>query len=244
MPKKRQKFVRERPPDPASLAATWRLFVAIPMPPAVTGMVRDIVGRLSADASLPVRWVEADQTHLTLQFIGEVPGEQAELIRMAIAPVFAAHQVFRLRTADLGVFPSIRRPRVLWVGLHGPIHRLESVRNDLTAALAGIEVPHDTTPYHPHLTIGRFRSVANFKTRDLPERIRTRFEELMADGLGTMRQPIDIPIDEVLLIRSLIDHRGSQMEIVGRYPLAPRHPDRVSDPAEPGSSVDIDRQRR
>ena len=105
MPKKRQRFARERPPDPTSLAASWRLFIAIPLPPAVTGMVRQIVARLSTDEALPVRWVEADQAHLTLQFIGEVPGEQAELIRMAIAPVFAAHPVFRLRTADLGVFP-------------------------------------------------------------------------------------------------------------------------------------------
>ena len=244
MPKKRQTFVRERPPDPTSLAASWRLFIAIPLPPAVTGMVREIVGRLSTDESLPVRWVEADQAHLTLQFIGEVPGEQAELIRMAIAPVFAAHQVFRLRTADLGVFPSIRRPRVLWVGLHGPTHRLESIRNDLTAALAGIEVPHDVTPYHPHITIGRFRSVANFKTRDLPDRIRTRFAELMVEGLGTMRQPVDIPIDEVLLLRSLIDHRGSTYEVVGRYPLAPRHPERGAGAPEVGSGPDAGMPKR
>ena len=230
MPKKRQKFVRERPPDPASLSASWRLFIAIPMPPAVTGMVREIIARLSADESLPVRWVEPDQTHLTVQFIGEVPGEQAELIRMAIAPAFAAHQVFRLRTADLGVFPSIRRPRVLWVGLHGPTHRLEALRHDVTAALAELEAPHDASPYHPHLTLGRFRSVANHRTRDLPERIRTRFETLMAEGLGTMRQPIAIPIDEVLLIRSLIDHHGSHHEVIERYPLVPRHPDRESGP--------------
>ncbi len=230
MPKKRQKFVRERPPDPTSLSATWRLFIAIPMPSAVTGMVREIVARLSADESLPVRWVEPDQTHLTVQFIGEVPGEQAELIRMAVAPAFAGHQVFRLRTADLGVFPSIRRPRVLWVGLHGPTHRLESIRNDVTAALMEIEAPHDASPYHPHLTLGRFRSVANHRTRDLPERIRTRFETLMAEGLGTTRQPIAIPIDEVLLMRSLIDHRGSHHEVIERYPLVPRHPDQGSDP--------------
>ena len=163
---------------------------------------------------------------------------------MAIAPVFAAHQVFRLRTADLGVFPSIRRPRVLWVGLHGPTHRLESVRNDLTAALAGIEVPHDATTYHPHITIGRFRSVANFKTRDLPDRIRSRFDELMAEGLGTMHQPIDIPIDEVLLLRSLIDHRGSQVEVIGRYPLVPRHPERTADVPEVEPEAGATRRKR
>ena len=133
---------------------------------------------------------------------------------------------------------------MLWVGLHGPTHRLESVRNDLTAALAEIEVPHDATPYHPHITIGRVRSVANFKARDLPDRIRIRFEELMAEGLGTMRQPIDIPIDEVLLVRSVIDHRGSTYDVIGRYPLAPRHPGRVAEPTGLEAEASADRRKR
>lgn len=227
MPKKRPKFVRQRPPDPRGLEASWRLFVAIPVPPAVTTMVRDIAGRLAADGSLPVRWGESEQTHLTIEFIGEVAGEQAELIRMAIAPVVASHPVFRLRTADLGVLPSLRRPRVLFLGLHGPVHRLESLRNDVTAALTEIEVPGDDAPWHPHLTLGRVRGVANHRTRDLTEQIRTRFDDLMADGLGTMRQPVAIPIDEIVLMRSLLDHRGARYETVERYPLAPRHPSRT-----------------
>ena len=232
MPNKRPKFSKDRPPDPTGLAAPWRLFVAVPVPTAVTDMVRQIVGRLSADDALAVRWVGPEQTHLTVQFIGEVPGEQAELIRMALAPAVASHQVFRIRTADLGVFPTLRRPRVLWLGLHGPVHRLESLHDDITAALAGIEAPRDDTPYHPHLTLGRVRSVANHRTRDLTERIRTQFDALMAEGLGSMRAPIPIPVDDVLLMRSFLDHRGARHEIVERYPLAPRHPDRAAQPRE------------
>ena len=226
MPQRRPKFTRSRPPDPASLDASWRLFLAIPVPPAVTAMVREILGRLSADDALAVRWGDPEQTHLTLQFIGEVPGEQAELIRLALAPVAAAHPVFRLRTGDLGVFPTLRRPRVLWLGLHGPVHRLESLHGDLTAALAGIEVSHDDAPYHPHLTLGRVRSVANHRTRDLTERIRGHFEALRAEGIGSMREPVAIPVDEVLLMRSFLDHRGARHEVVERFPLAPRHAER------------------
>ena len=238
MPKKRPKFVRQRPPDPQSLEASWRLFIAIPVPPAVTTMVRDITGRLSADGTLPVRWGAPEQTHLTLDFIGEVAGEQAQLIRMAIAPVVAGHPVFRLRTGDLGVLPSLRRPRVLFLGLHGPVHRLESLRNDVSAALTEIEVPHDDAPWHPHLTLGRVRSIANHRTRDLTEQIRERYGDLMADGLGTMRQPVPIPVDEIVLMRSLLDHRGARYEAVERYPLAPRHPDRKADSPGPGDDND------
>lgn len=238
MPKKRPKFVRQRPPDPQSLEATWRLFVAIPVPPPVTTMVREITARLAADDALPVRWGEPEQTHLTIEFIGEVAKEQAELIRMAIAPAVASHPVFRLRTADLGVLPSLRRPRVLFLGVHGPVHRLESLRDDVSAVLTEIEVPRDDAPWHPHLTLGRVRSIANHRTRDLTEQIRSRYEALMADGLGTMRQPVAIPIDEVVLMRSLLDHRGVRYEVVERYPLAPRRPGRTT--ADQGTGDDQD----
>lgn len=230
MPRKRRIAPPRRPEPPDSLAATWRLFVAVPSPAGVQAMIRTAVERLSADDALPVRWVDPDETHITLQFIGEVPGEQAELIRLALAPVVAAHPVFHLRTADLGTFPNLRRPRVLWLGLHGPTHRLEALRRDLTQALAAIEAPHDTDEYHPHLTIGRVRGVPAHRLRDLSERIRQGFETLAAEGVGTARQPVPIPVDEVVLIRAVLDHRGARYDVVARFPLAPR-PSRVAAPS-------------
>ena len=215
-------MTRERPPDPQSLEAPWRLFLALPLPDAVRELAATLIGRLSVEDRIPARWIDPEQAHVSIQFIGEVPPERAELIRLALPQVVAAHPVFQLRTADLGTFPNIRRPRVLWLGLHGPVHRLAAIHDAITVALAEMEVPHETGPFQPHITLGRVRSEQGIKIGRIPEAVRTGYEELMGEGLGSMRSPLPVPVDDVVLYRSLLGPEGPVYEVVERFPLGPR----------------------
>lgn len=223
MPRDRSRFPRERPPDPESIAAARRLFLAVPVPVAVIDRVRLLVDRLSAEPALPVRWVDAGQSHLTVQFIGEVEPERAELIRLALGPVIAAHSVFNLRTGDLGVFPSLRRPRVLWLGVHGPAHRLVSIHDDVAATLDELDIEYDRGTFHPHITLGRLRSTSGVAIGAVAAEISARFDRLTLLTPQPDEEPVRIPVDEVLLMRSLLDQRGARHEVVARYPLASRH---------------------
>ena len=60
---------KQRPPDPDSTAALWRLFVAVPLPPGVRALLGDLIADLSAEG-WPVRWVTPEGAHLTLHFLG------------------------------------------------------------------------------------------------------------------------------------------------------------------------------
>lgn len=221
MPKSRRKFTKERPPDPESLAAPWRLFVAVPLPDPVKDLVAKIIAELEPE-DWPIRWVNPDLAHITLQFIGEVPRERAELLRMALPPVVSPHERFRLRTANLGAFPNVRRPRVLWLGTYGPNHRLESLQRDVTETLRELEFPVDDKPFHPHITLGRIRDTPNLRLRDLPGLIRKRTDELMAAGIGSAANPVPLPVEEVILMRSILGPGGPQYVPVETMPLAPK----------------------
>ena len=221
MPRKTRRPPKERPPDPDAPDAPWRLFIAVPLPSEVTALIGELVADLEKEG-WPVRWVAPDTAHLTIQFIGEVPAEQAELLRMALPARVAEHAPFRLRTADLGVFPNLRLPRVLWLGLYGPAHRLVALREGITALLAELELPHDDRPFHPHITLGRVRSGGNLMTRHLPEAIRRRFAEEAERGRATARAPLGVPIDEVVLVRSILGRDGARHQILGHYPLVPK----------------------
>ena len=222
MPRDRPRFSRERPPDPESVAAARRLFLAVPVPTAVIDRVRMLIGQLSAEPALPVRWADAGQSHLTVQFIGEVEPERAELIRLALGPVIAVHSVFNLHTGDLGVFPSLRRPRVLWLGVHGPAHRLVSIHDDLAATLDELDIDYDRGAFHPHITLGRLRPASGVAIGAVAAEIRARFDRLTPLAARADEEPVQIPVDEVLLMRSLLDQRGARHEVVERYPLASR----------------------
>lgn len=214
---RRQKFTKERPPE-VDESTPWRLFIAVPLPDAVRDFVSETVDTLRAD-DWPVRWVDADNGHLTLHFLGDTPPENAELLRIALREVIERHEAFDLRTADLGAFPAMKRPRVLWLGLWGPAHRLETIRDDIGEVLESFKFELDEKPFHPHITLGRLRDTRNTRERDLPQKIRLRFDELAAEGIATHEKPIPFPIREVQLVRSHLSHEGARYEVIQSYPL-------------------------
>jgi 2'-5' RNA ligase len=219
MPRSRPKHVKQRPPDPDALDAPWRLFVAVPLPESVIQLVGHLIEDLRQEG-WPVRWSDPDTAHITLQFIGEVPAERAELLKMALPGVVAEHHVFNLRTAGPGVFPNVGRPRVLWLGLHGPTHRLDSIHAAVTNLLTQLEFPLDPKPFHPHITLGRVRDTHNAPTRHLPEAIRRKFAEEAEKGRASAKNPVPIPVDEVVLMRSILSREGAQHQPLVRCPLA------------------------
>lgn len=214
---RRQRFVKDRPPE-ESEETPWRLFIAVPVPDAVRRLVADTIADLRQE-EWPVRWTDPDNAHLTLHFLGDTPPEVAELLRLALGEAITSHDAFDLRTADLGVFPAMKRPRVLWLGLWGPTHRLETIRNNLGALLESFDIDVDKKDFSPHITLGRVRDTRHVRIRDLPTAIRGRFEELAASGKVTNKSPVPFPVREVQLIRSHLSHRGAHYEVLARYPL-------------------------
>lgn len=217
---RRPKFVKQRPPA-ESVDTSWRLFLAVPLPPPVVAFVEEIIRDLREEP-WPVRWVAPDGAHITLHFLGETEPERAELLRLALEPVIAGHSAFALRTADLGAFPSIKRPRVLWLGLWGPAHRLVSLHAAIGETLAAyaFEVA-DEEQFHPHITLGRVRGGREGADRNLPLAIRRRFEALQASGQVSHDNPVPLPVTEVHLMRSHLSHEGARYETIERFPLAP-----------------------
>lgn len=217
--RRRKKFVKERPLRPDAVGSDWRLFIAVPLPEDVKALVSGLVRDLSTEP-WPVRWVSPETSHITLHFLGDVSPERAELLRLALPGVVARHQRFRLRTADLGVFPNQRRPRVIWLGLYGPAHRLTTLHGAIGELLKEMDFPVEAGPLHPHVTLGRLRDVRNQPVRDLPARIVERFQAESAAGRASAANAIPVPIDEIILYRSHLSHEGSRYEEIVRCPLA------------------------
>jgi len=203
---------KQRPVDHDAADAAHRLFLAVPLPAPVQGRVADLSAAL-ADNDWPVRWVNPTGSHLTLHFLGDTAPERAALLRLALPAVVARHPAFALRTAGLGVFPNARRPRVIWLGLHGPAHRLEALHRDLGTLLRNTGFPIDDGQFSPHVTLGRVRDDAG---RELAAAIAARLdnESALADS------PLPVSVAEVVLYRSILAKQGARYEIVTRCPLA------------------------
>jgi RNA 2',3'-cyclic 3'-phosphodiesterase len=150
-----------------------RLFVALDIPEAVRTALLQCTAQLSKlwDGA---RWVNLAGAHVTLKFIGEVPAERAEKIRLALDEVHGFAPV-DLHFAGLGFFPNAQRPRVFWAGIEGgPALAKLAAAVDERVATQGIA--REAREFRPHITLARFNSTkgldplrAAVAKRDAPE---------------------------------------------------------------------------
>src|SRR5436190_16833481 len=66
-----------------------------------------------ADAGADAKWVEADNLHVTLLFLGEVDNRDVPAICASVEGVCAGVAPFAMTVAGVGAFPTVRRPRTL-----------------------------------------------------------------------------------------------------------------------------------
>jgi len=138
------------------MAETWRLFIALELPPELIAGLETIQARLRRGAPpRTVRWVAPSSVHLTLKFLGDSPVSQRGALQNALQQAVSAHESFVLTAGGLGCFPNTQRPRVVWVGIRDSNGALKALRDSIEDVIAPLGYPTENRPFSPHLTLGR-----------------------------------------------------------------------------------------
>lgn len=111
---------------------------------------RDHAGR---DA---VKWVQQDNFHLTYAFLGELDPKAAEAAGEGLRASVDGIKAFDIVLGNFGVFPSPRRPSVLWVGMTEGARELKELAGRISAGLAKAGFMFENR-FEPHVTIGRVK---------------------------------------------------------------------------------------
>ena len=135
-----------------------RLFVAVDLDDTARTAIAAEQKRVAAvvgDAR-SVTWVKPDRMHLTLVFLGEVSDAHAPAIVDSVSRLVAM-PAFSITFQGLGVFPSRGGPRALWVGITDGSAELSELQREIAGRVTDAGVVLDSRPFHPHLTLGRWR---------------------------------------------------------------------------------------
>lgn len=110
--------------------------------------------------SLDVKWVEKQNFHITVRFLGDTETAMIQRLVTAVEERLGSLRPFTVFLRGIGAFPSVRKPRILWVGIDAfePLVLLHRLVED---ALVNLGFPPDNKRFTPHITIGRFRSARN-----------------------------------------------------------------------------------
>jgi len=133
-----------------------RSFLAFELPLDIKETVARVSGEVKS-STLNVRWVKVDNIHLTVIFIGSINPDDISDIGSMVQKVCLQYGPFDISLKGMGVFPNNRRPRVIWLGLHGDLERLSFFRDALQKPLRPFGVKEEKRRFRPHLTLGRFR---------------------------------------------------------------------------------------
>jgi 2'-5' RNA ligase len=132
-----------------------RLFAAIPVEGEVRRTLQPLLARWAA-TDWPVKWAPPDALHLTVKFLGEVAPDRLPGIVTALGDATLGTPALPLVLRELGAFPTLDRPRVLWAGLDGEA-ALELLADRVERACAALGFAVEGRPFRPHVTLGRVR---------------------------------------------------------------------------------------
>ncbi len=183
-----------------------RTFLAINLPDREKHKLSEAVERWRRYKAA-VRWTPASRMHLTLKFLGEVEEQRIEAICEACRNVAKAWQPFELKTTVTGVFPTVKRPRILWVGLTSISQgRLQELQQAVEQGLENLGFPREEKAFSPHITVGRVKSGRNIGA-------------LMKDFMGHEPGGTAFSCDHFSLYSSTLTPRGPIYKELERFSL-------------------------
>ncbi len=133
-----------------------RLFVALDLDDCIGKRLKQFEDQLRGFAP-GVRWVKEESFHITLKFIGQCSQEQSEESKVALAGIISPAIPLEIR--GCGFFPHAAGPRVFWAGVRAG-ESLTHLTREIDSTMAGLGIPAERAPYHPHVTLARAGSGA------------------------------------------------------------------------------------
>ena len=135
---------------------TIRAFVAIRLSPQVDEAIAAFQSDLRR-LDDHISWTAPANFHLTLRFLGNrVAPELVASIIEGLRPIKAATAPFTVHARGAGGFPSLNRPRVIWIGLDGRQLGEVAMQVEEISVKCGLEP--ENRRFTPHLTIARVRN--------------------------------------------------------------------------------------
>lgn len=180
--------------------AVIRAFIAVELASEIIRQLEQVSAGLKQQLQgVPVRWVPVRNIHLTLKFLGDVSTSNLDMLKKILRTEASGHTPFTIEVSELGAFPSLQRPRVIWVGVQAP-PELSAIQRGIENEMARLGYAREDRPFSPHLTLGRVGRSAT------PQDVRLISQALKNSNVGRLGSS---PVDAVHLFSSDLRPEGA-----------------------------------
>ena len=174
-----------------------RIFIAIELPEELKEKISVLAEKVTA--GLAIRLVEKENLHLTLAFLGEVPGEKIQEITGVLREMKGVGRI-HLRLESWEPFPSKKKPFGIWINVEGETGKLFSLYKKIIDGLLAknFVLERNSLKFSPHITVGRMKSGG-------------------VRSMGTVRLEENFTTGKVTLFSSELTEKGPKYTKIGEF---------------------------
>lgn len=137
-----------------------RAFIAVEIDPPNKQKLSELISLLKK-TDTDVKWVNENQMHLTLKFLGDIEETKVGGVSRALESIIKDFKKFTISFSKIGAFPNINKPRVIWIGIDEGKDTLKLLADKIDSELGKIGFEKEKREFKSHLTLGRVRSIKN-----------------------------------------------------------------------------------
>lgn len=186
-----------------------RAFIAISLPPRIRELVVEVQERFH-ECGKTLSWIKPENVHLTVRFLGNISEEKVPAIGEAIKKGIADTHPFRMEIDEIGVFPNLKYPRVIWLGVEEATHTLIDLENRISDEMETLGFEREERKFTPHITLGWVKTYK--KKNKIIEIIQSQGKIYGAE----------IAMESVELYRSDLKPTGAVHTVLSRFSLKKR----------------------
>ncbi len=179
-----------------------RTFIAIGLTPEIKIKLKEIRDKLRR-LPVKIKWVEPENLHITLKFLGNLPEKKLAEVKRLIAAAANRYHFFNLYLENFGFFPNQRKPRILFIKASSKQileNIAESLEEELEKAGFGRE-----RKFKPHITLARIKKLKNIN------RLTEKIAGLEAKG--------KLQVKKISLFKSTLTPKGPVYEEIFKSSL-------------------------
>ncbi|GAX61268.1 2'-5' RNA ligase [Candidatus Scalindua japonica] len=136
---------------------TIRVFIAIEIDSDIKNKLSEYLSKLKRTGA-DVRWVAPENIHLTLKFIGNIDEEVLTNLNQIINDAASGVRPFSISIGNIGAFPGLKNPRVVYVYVQERGNDLRRIHEKLDKGVERLGIRKESGKYVGHITLGRVKS--------------------------------------------------------------------------------------
>lgn len=184
-----------------------RTFIAVEVDEGVRSRAAKLIKQLRQSGA-DVTWVAPENMHLTVKFLGDVDYRDVYHVCRAVEECVAELEPFTVEIRGVGAFPSLERPRVIWLGVDLGSEEMSMLNEKVETALSALGFPREGRKFHAHLTLGRVK-----KGGRALEHLVAMLREVKDQDFGP------VVVDQVVIFSSELHPTGPVYEAMGHAEL-------------------------